>query len=114
MSLFHLLAVVVSTYQCEKQSPIFTLLESPESPGLQAKSYLANDPALIVLYRQLREKTLQTLKGASMIPPEAEWEFIMQNARLYDRMGCDLLALDLGESRAPWTDNSRADTGSSA
>lgn len=25
----------------------------------------------------------------------AEWEFIIRNARLYDRMGCDLLALDL-------------------
>jgi hypothetical protein len=63
--------------------------------GLQAKSYLSNDPALIVLYKQLREKTLQTLKGATRIPPVAEWSFILRNARLYDRMGCDLLALDL-------------------
>ena len=64
---------------------------------MQAKSFLANDPALVILYRQLREKTLQTLKGASMISPRAEWEFVIQNARLYDRMGCDLLALDLGK-----------------
>ncbi|KAI9875830.1 MAG: regulator of (H+)-ATPase in vacuolar membrane [Pleopsidium flavum] len=76
-------------------SPIFTLLENPESPRLQARSYLANDPALVILYKQLRGKTLQTLKGASMIAPRAEWGFITQNARLYDRMGCDLLALDL-------------------
>jgi hypothetical protein len=85
-------------------SPVHTLLEdSPASPksdspvrdSLQAKSYLSNDPALVVLYRQLREKTVQTLKGALMINPREEWNFIMQNARLYSRMGCDLLALDL-------------------
>jgi len=59
-----------------------TLLRSP------GQSYLSNDPALVVLYQQLREKTLQTL-GAS------EWEFVLHMARQYDRMGCDLLALDL-------------------
>jgi hypothetical protein len=62
---------------------------------LQSKSYLSNDPALVVLYQQLREKTLQTLKGASQVRPVEEWEFLLRNARLYDRMGCDLLALDL-------------------
>ncbi|KAL2006687.1 hypothetical protein VTN00DRAFT_9355 [Thermoascus crustaceus] len=83
-------------------SPIESLIPptpaSPGSPGgvtLHAKSYLANDPALVVLYKQLREKTLQTLKGASQVPPLAEWNFVVRNARLYDRMGCDLLALDL-------------------
>lgn len=50
----------------------------------------------MILYKQLREKTLQTLKGAAKISPRAEWDFVIQNARLYDRMGCDVLALDLG------------------
>ena len=76
-------------------SPIHTLLDTLESPKMQARSYLANDPALVVLYKQLRGKTLQTLKGASRISPKEEWDFVIQNARLYDRMGCDLLALDL-------------------
>ena len=76
-------------------SPVYTLVDSPATPNLQAKSYLSSDPALVVLYKQLREKTLQTLKGASKVSPRAEWEFVIQNARLYDRMGCDLLALDL-------------------
>jgi hypothetical protein len=84
--------------------PVNTLLEdspnssksnSPVRNFLQAKSYLSNDPALVVLYRRLREKTVQTLKGALTINPREEWNFIMQNARLYSRMGCDLLALDL-------------------
>ncbi|WEW54933.1 regulator of (H+)-ATPase in vacuolar membrane [Emydomyces testavorans] len=83
-------------------SPVETLLPvTPGSPGgppgvtLHAKSYLSNDPALVVLYKQLREKTLQTLKGASKIAARDEWEFVLRNARLYDRMGCDLLALNL-------------------
>lgn len=63
--------------------------------SLQARSYLSNDPALVVLYRQIREKSLQTLKGATQIAPADEWAFVLRNARLYDRMGCDLLALDL-------------------
>lgn len=83
-------------------SPVETLIPStplsPGSPGtipLHAKSYLSNDPALVVLYKQLREKTLQTLKGASKVSGPVEWEFVIRNARLYDRMGCDLLALNL-------------------
>lgn len=48
-----------------------------------------------MLYAQLRQKTLQTLRGASKVTPKVEWEFVLHNARLYDRMGCDLLGLDL-------------------
>ncbi|KAI9789643.1 MAG: regulator of (H+)-ATPase in vacuolar membrane [Piccolia ochrophora] len=76
-------------------SPVYTLLDSPASPNLHAKLFLVDDPALVVLYKQLRAKTLQTLRGASKISPKVEWEFVMHNARLYDRMGCDILALDL-------------------
>lgn len=67
------------------------------SPDLKSRSFLTDDPALIVLYAQLRQKTLQTLRGASKITPRVEWEFILHNARLYARMGCDILGLDLGE-----------------
>ena len=80
------------------QSPVYTLVGSPESPRQEARSFLTTDPALVVIYKQLRDKTLQTLKGASKISPRAEWQFVLQTARLYDRMGCDLLALDLGMS----------------
>ncbi|CZR52061.1 related to RAV1-similarity to Drosophila DmX gene [Phialocephala subalpina] len=76
-------------------SPVYTLLETPQSPDLQAKLFLTDDPALVVLYSQLRQKTLQTLRGASKVTPKIEWAFVLHNARLYDRMGCDLLALDL-------------------
>lgn len=75
--------------------PLNTLLSPPETPNLQSKLFLTDDPALIVLYKQLREKSLQTLRGALSVSPRAEWEFILHTARLYERMGCDLLALDL-------------------
>jgi hypothetical protein len=57
--------------------------------------FLTTDPALVVLYKQLREKSLQTLRGAIMISPRAEWDFVIRTANLYCRMGCDILALDL-------------------
>ncbi|KAL8927727.1 MAG: hypothetical protein Q9208_002142 [Pyrenodesmia sp. 3 TL-2023] len=76
-------------------SPVHVLLDAAEAPKLEARSYLANDPALVILYKQLRGKTLQTLKGAARVSPKEEWDFVIQNARMYDRMGCDLLALDL-------------------
>ncbi|KAI6086637.1 regulator of V-ATPase in vacuolar membrane protein [Hypoxylon rubiginosum] len=77
-------------------TPVYTLLETPASPNnLKAKLFLTDDPALAVLYSQLRQKTLQTLRGASKVMPRTEWEFVLHNARLYDRMGCDLLGLDL-------------------
>ena len=75
---------------------MYTLLETPHSPDFQARLYLTDDPALVILYSQLRQKTLQTLRGAAHITPKVEWAFVLHSARLYDRMGCDLLALDLG------------------
>jgi hypothetical protein len=80
-----------------KQTPVYTLLETPSSPDLKSRLFLTDDPALVILYSQLRHKTLQTLRGASKVTPKVEWEFVLHNARLYDRMGCDLLGLDLGK-----------------
>ncbi|KAK8172758.1 RAVE protein 1 C terminal-domain-containing protein [Phyllosticta citrichinensis] len=76
-------------------SPLSTLLSPPDSPTLASKLFLCDDPALVVLYRQLRQKSLQTLRGALAVSPRAEWQFVVHTARLYERMGCDLLALDL-------------------
>lgn len=77
------------------QTPVYTLIETPQAPTLQSKLFLTDDPALIVLYSQLRQKTLQTLRGAVKVTPKVEWSFVLHNARLYDRMGCDLLGLAL-------------------
>ncbi|KAF2274080.1 WD repeat protein-like protein [Westerdykella ornata] len=79
-------------------TPLSTLLSPPETPNLKSKSYLTDDPALVVLYKQLREKSLQTLRGATMVHLREEWDFVIHTANLYQRMGCDLLALDLVKS----------------
>jgi hypothetical protein len=78
-------------------TPLSTLLSPPETPNFKSKSYLTDDPALVVLYKQLREKSLQTLRGATMVGMREEWDFVLHTARLYQRMGCDLLSLDLGK-----------------
>ena len=79
-------------------SPLHSLLTPPGQAAeelLRAKSFLNDDPALVVLYQQLRSKSLQTLKGALMIKGQEEWEFVTKTAGLLLRMGCDILALDL-------------------
>ncbi|KAK0390029.1 hypothetical protein NLU13_3602 [Sarocladium strictum] len=76
-------------------TPVYTLLETPCSPDFKSRLFLTDDPALVVLYSQLRQQTLQTLRGASKVTPKVEWEFVLHSAKLYDRMGCDLLGLDL-------------------
>jgi hypothetical protein len=76
-------------------TPLSRLLSPPETPHFKSKSYLIDDPALVVLYKQLREKSLQTLRGATMIGMREEWDFVLHTANLYERMGCDVLALDL-------------------
>jgi hypothetical protein len=76
-------------------TPLTRLLSPPETPNFRSKSYLTDDPALVVLYKQLREKSLQTLRGATMIGMREEWDFVLHTANLYERMGCDVLALDL-------------------
>jgi hypothetical protein len=88
-------AVLLFPFLTSSQTPVYTLLETPVSTDLKAKLFLTDDPALVVLYAQLRQTTLQTLRGASKVTPKVEWEFVLHNARLYDRMGCDLLGLDL-------------------
>ncbi|PHH81707.1 hypothetical protein CDD83_3504 [Cordyceps sp. RAO-2017] len=75
--------------------PVYTLLDTAPLPETKSRLFLTDDPALVVLYSQLRQKTLQTLTGASTVTPESEWEFVLHSAKLYDRMGCDLLGLEL-------------------
>ncbi|KAF2635435.1 hypothetical protein P280DRAFT_473836 [Massarina eburnea CBS 473.64] len=76
-------------------TPLATLLSPQESLTRESKSYLTDDPALVVIYRQLRCKSLMGLRGASMVGMREEWGFVVRTAVLLERMGCDVLALDL-------------------
>ncbi|KAJ3750593.1 RAVE protein 1 C terminal-domain-containing protein [Lentinula detonsa] len=57
-----------------------------------------DDPSLALLFSQLRSKTLQAAKGNSEISGRLEFSFVLQIARVFCRMGCHILALDLVQS----------------
>ncbi|KAI9513046.1 RAVE protein 1 C terminal-domain-containing protein [Russula earlei] len=57
-----------------------------------------DDPSLALLFSQLKSKTLQTAKGTSEISGRLEFNFVLQIARVFTRMGCHALALDLVRS----------------
>jgi hypothetical protein len=46
-----------------------------------------DDPSLALLFSQLRSKTLQAAKGSSEISGRAEFNFVLQIARVFCRMG---------------------------
>ncbi|KAL4070811.1 RAVE protein 1 C terminal-domain-containing protein [Scleroderma citrinum] len=56
---------------------------------------LFDDPSLALLFSQIRSKTLQTATGTSEISGKSEFNFVLQIARVFCRMGCHPLALDL-------------------
>lgn len=82
----------VVTSLTDLQMPLDELIEATAS---RPSDIQIDDPALVVLYRQLKDKTLQTMRGAAKISPKLEFDYILRIAALYDRLGCDLLALDL-------------------
>ncbi|KAL4242218.1 hypothetical protein ABKN59_001911 [Abortiporus biennis] len=57
-----------------------------------------DDPSLALLFSELKSKTLQTAKGTSEISGRTEFNFVLQMARVFCRMGCHALALDIVRS----------------
>ncbi|KAI1793966.1 RAVE protein 1 C terminal-domain-containing protein [Ganoderma leucocontextum] len=57
-----------------------------------------DDPSLALLFSQLKSKTLQTAQGTSEISGRTEFNFVLQIARVFCKMGCHALALDLVRS----------------
>jgi hypothetical protein len=51
---------------------------------------LYDDPGLALLFSQLRSKTLQAVKGSSEISASAEFNFVLQMARIFCRMGMEI------------------------
>jgi hypothetical protein len=46
-----------------------------------------DDPSLALLFSQLKSKTLQTATGTSEISGRTEFNFVLQIARVFTRMG---------------------------
>jgi len=70
-------------------------LDIPDIPidGIGDPHY--DDPSLALLFSQLKSKSLQTAKGTSQISGQTEFNFVLQISRVFCRMGCHALALDL-------------------
>ena len=85
--------------------PVHKVLGMEEKPRMQARSWRASDPALVVLYKQLRassKKEGNAKKERLGVGVKMEWDFVMSTARSYRRMCCDLLALDLVRNWEFW------------
>ncbi|CAK9437875.1 uncharacterized protein LODBEIA_P22530 [Lodderomyces beijingensis] len=66
----------------------------------KGQSFLRDDPVLILLFNDLRSRSVSYHKGSMNISPDEEFQFVIKVARIYTRMGCDYLALLLLRS---WT-----------
>lgn len=78
------------------KSPIETLTDDEKTNVViteKSRSFLEDDPLLIVLYENLREKSSQYFEGSLAITPQVEKEFILRVASIYTRMGCDYLSI---------------------
>ena len=54
-------------------------------PGIGDPNY--DDPSLALLFSQLKSKTLQAAQGTSEISGRTEFNFVLQIARVFCRMG---------------------------
>jgi hypothetical protein len=46
-----------------------------------------DDPSLALMFSRIKSVSLQTVKGTNMIPGREEFEFVLQIARVFCRMG---------------------------
>ncbi|EJD03819.1 uncharacterized protein FOMMEDRAFT_106015 [Fomitiporia mediterranea MF3/22] len=79
-------------------SPLADISKSLDIPIKEIGDPNYDDPSLALLFSQLRLKTLQTAKGTEEISSQTEFNFVLQTARVFCRMGCHALALDLVRS----------------
>ncbi|SCV05003.1 LANO_0G16358g1_1 [Lachancea nothofagi CBS 11611] len=60
-----------------------------------SRSFLVEDPALLMLFRHVRRKDKTYLNAAAEVDETWEYKTIQKVAAIYCRMGCDYLALSL-------------------
>lgn len=70
-------------------------IQGVSSGTKHAKHWCNNEPALIVEYVFLRDELVKKNQWQNVISLKEEWDFVLQCAREYVRMGCDYLALSL-------------------
>ena len=75
------------------QTPLTELASSLDITILEVGDSDYDDPSLALLFSQLKLKSLQTAKGTSQISGRTEFNFVLQMARVFCRMGeCSSIA----------------------
>lgn len=60
-----------------------------------SRSFLSNDPALLILYQFLRVSKFKVVSSNNGVTSATELQSVLTTAKLYSRMGCEVIALDL-------------------
>ncbi|KAN0060250.1 regulator of (H+)-ATPase in vacuolar membrane [Thecaphora frezii] len=81
-------------------SPLSELLADPQvsvmlPAGTACSDGHTDDASLAILFKQLKNRSLQTLRGTAAISEKKEFNFVLHTNRLLCRMGCHLLGLNL-------------------
>lgn len=81
-------------------TPLRDLLADPAVASLVGSGVVCGndsyaDPALALLFQQLRSKSLQTIKGLYDIPEKKVFDFVLNTNRALCRMGCHTIGLSL-------------------
>ncbi|EPQ29105.1 uncharacterized protein PFL1_03394 [Pseudozyma flocculosa PF-1] len=81
-------------------SPLSELMADPDVAAMLPSDAIcgeghSDDPSLAILLKQLKNKSLQTLKGTAAISERKEFDFVLHANRVLCRMGCHLLGLNL-------------------
>ena len=69
------------------QTPLQDVASALDMPITELGIPHYDDPSLALLFSQLKSKTLQTAKGTSEISGRTEFNFVLQMARVFTRMG---------------------------
>lgn len=59
------------------------------------KSFLVEDPALLILYAHLRKRNVKYFMGSLQVENTLEYKSVLRVAEILGRMGCDFLALSM-------------------
>jgi len=83
------------TVTLQVNKPVLTKIQTPLPDIAAAFSIVVekigephyDDPSLALLFSQLRSKTLQAVQGTCEISGRSEFNFVLQMARVFCRMG---------------------------
>ena len=69
------------------QTPLESIAATFDVAVIEIGNPHYDDPSLSLLFLQLKDKSLQTVKGSSEISGRTEFNFVLQMARVFCRMG---------------------------